>query len=70
MSGSMPMMPGQRVPIVWRTCGERYVCGGQRLDGSPADDLDHHELGAVLVHPYRIVSVTPTPEHVITAILA
>ncbi|MEV8439203.1 hypothetical protein AB0425_17650 [Actinosynnema sp. NPDC051121] len=41
------------------------------LDADRADDLDHdHELGAVLVHPYRIVSTTPTPEHVIDAILA
>lgn len=41
------------------------------LDATPAGDLDHdHALGAVLVHPYRIVSVVPTPEHVVDAILA
>lgn len=41
------------------------------LDATRAQDLDHdHELGAVLVHPYRIVSVIPTPERVIDAILA
>ncbi|MDF2969265.1 MAG: hypothetical protein K0Q93_3043 [Nocardioidaceae bacterium] len=41
------------------------------LDATRAHDLDHdHEVGAILVHPHRIVSVTPTPEHVVTAILA
>lgn len=41
------------------------------LDATRADDPDHdHAIGAVLVHPHRIVSVTPTPDHVIDAILA